>query len=278
MPRFIQFLLPIAVLTSMMSCTAEKQEDLSRLPMEGAENFRSLGGYKTEDGRIVKEGVLYRSGHLHDLTKADAALLHELEISMITDFRGPSEIEDEPDAVPDGISYKSYPIDIAGSDLRDKIISVIKGDSDMNMTAYMVDINRQFARDYTETYSQWIHALVENSESVPQVFHCTAGKDRAGFAAAILLRTLGVPYETVMSDYLKSNDYNAEYIEKTIKKIRVLSLFKNDGEVIRPLLTVDPQYLQTAFDTIDTEWDSFSNYIHQGLKLSDADIESLKNR
>jgi len=282
MPRFIRHILPaflaIAVFITLSSCSAETQPIPGKLPVEGVENFRDLGGYETSDGHSVKSGMLYRSGQLHDLTAADTEYLNLLGIREIADFRGPSEIEDEPDIIPEGVVWKSYPIPIAGSDLREKIISVIKGDSEMDLTWYMLDVNRQFAEEYSGIYGEWVHNLADNSDSSPQIFHCTAGKDRAGFAAALILRILGVPEKTVMEDYLKSNLYNAEYIEKTIKKIRVLSFFKNDGEVIRPILTVDQQYLQTAFDSIDAEWGSFDNYISQGLKLSEEDIRTLKDR
>jgi len=282
MPRFIRHLLPafliIAVFITLSSCSAEKQPIHGRLPVEGAENFRDLGGYETSDGHSVKSGMLYRSGHLHDLTTADTEYLNLLGIREIADFRGPSEIEDEPDEIPEGVIWKSYPIPIAGSDLREKIISVIKGDSDMDLTGYMLDVNRKFAEEYSSVYAAWIHDLADNPDSSPQIFHCTAGKDRAGFSSALILRVLGVPEETVMEDYLKSNLYNAEYIDKTIKKIRVLSFFKNDGEIIRPILSVDRRYLQTAFDSIDTEWGSFDNYVRQGLKLRDEEIRTLKDR
>jgi len=282
MPRFIRQVLPvflsIAVFITLSSCSIEEQPIPGRLPVEGAENFRDLGGYETSDGLTVKTGMLYRSGHLHDLTKADTEYLTRLGIREIADFRGPSEIEDEPDVIPEGAVWKSYPIPIAGSDLRDKIISVIKGDSDMDLTGYMLDVNRQFAEKYSGIYGEWIHNLADNPDSSPQIFHCTAGKDRAGFASALILRILGVPEETVMEDYLKSNLYNTEYIEKTIKKIRVLSFFKNDGEVIRPILTVDRRYLQRAFDSIDAQWGSFDNYVRQGLKLSEEDVRTLKDR
>ncbi len=282
MPRFIRnstaISIAIAVFITMISCSIEEIPISGELPVEGAENFRSLGGYKTKDGREFKEGLLYRSGHLHNLTKADSEYLTQIGVRSIADFRGPSEVEDEPDTIPEGISYLSYPVDVAGSDLREKIVSVIRGDSEMDMTGYMLDINRQFALNYSETYGRWIHNIIDNPDSLPQVFHCTAGKDRAGFAAALLLRITAVPVETIMADYLESNEYNAEYIEKTIRKIKVLTFFKNDGEVIRPLLAVDSLYLQTAFDAIDSEWGSFENYVSQGLKLNNEDIEALKNR
>jgi len=282
MPRFIRpalsVFLSLAVFITLNSCSAEKQPIPGEIPVEGAENFRDLGGYETSDGHTVKSGMLYRSGHLHDLTAADTEYLKLLGIREIADFRGPSEIENEPDIIPEGIIWKSYPVDIAGSDLREKIISVIKGDSDMDMTGYMLDVNRQFAEKYSGVYGEWIRDLADDPDSSPQVFHCTAGKDRAGFAAALILSILGVPRDTVIEDYLKSNLYNAEYIDKTIRKIRVLSFFRNDGEVILPILTVNRQYLQTAFDSIDAEWGSFDNYIRQGLKLSDEDVGTLKNR
>ena len=132
--------------------------------------------------------------------------------------------------------------------------------------------------NYTGIYSRWIRDLAGDSDPSPMVFHCNAGKDRAGFAAAILLRTLGVPEDTVLADYLKTNIYTFEYTEKTIRKIRTMTLFRNDGEVIRPLLGVDERYLRTALDTIDDEWGSFGEYIEQGLKLSKSDVESLKIR
>ena len=289
MPRFIRFSLVSAVLFTMISCSFEdrpipadlpsqEREALRRLPVEGAENFRDIGGYKTPDGHSVKWGKLYRSGQLHDLSRGDREYLLLLGIRSVADFRGPSEVEKEPDNLPEGIKYLSYPVDVAGSDLREKVISLIKGDAVMDVNGYMIDVNRRFAEDYPETFGKWIKDLANNPDLQPQVFHCTAGKDRTGFAAAILLRILGVPEETVMADYLKSNGYNADYIEKTIKKIRILSFFKNDGEVIRPLLSVDHQYLQTAFDAIDGKWGSFDNYVRRGLNLSDDEITALRDR
>jgi protein-tyrosine phosphatase len=275
MPRFVRLFLPLAVFILMSSCTADNQQTSS---LKNVENFRDLGGYRTGDNRRIKAGLLYRSGHLHDMGKEDEKLLKEWGIHSVADFRGPSEIEKEPDNLPDGIEYESYPVDIAGSDIREKIIAVIRGESDMDMNSYMLDINRRFVLEYSDTYGRWLHDLSGNPDPSPQIFHCTAGKDRAGFAAAVLLRILGVPRDEVMKDYLESNRLNEEYIEKTIRKIRILSLFKNDGEIIRPLLIVKPQYLQTAFSTIDTEWGSFENYVHQGLRLDESDIQALKDR
>ena len=148
----------------------------------------------------------------------------------------------------------------------------------MDMAAYMMNVNRQFALDYTGVYSRWIRNLAGNPDPSPMVFHCTAGKDRAGFAAAILLRTLGIPEDTVLADYLKTNIYTVEFMEKTIRKIRTMTQFRNDGEIIRPLLGVDKRYLQTALDTIDEKWGSFEEYIKCGLRLSESEIEALKMR
>lgn len=273
----------------MTSCDAEQRkipselpvhqrEEWRRLPLDGAENFRDLGGYLSDDGRSMKWGIIYRSGQLHHLTKDDLAYMERLGIRQIADFRSPSEVEDKPDKIPGKIIYKTYPIDIAGSDLRDRIIAVIKGESEMDMAAYMMNVNRQFATDYTGVYSRWIQNLAGNPDPSPMVFHCNAGKDRAGFAAAILLRTLGIPEDTVLADYLKTNIYTVEFMEKTIRKIRTMTQFRNDGEVLRPLLGVDKRYLQTALNTIDEEWGSFEEYIKRGLRLSESDVEALKTR
>lgn len=256
----------------------EQREEHRKLPLEGADNFRDLGGYETADGRLVKWGMIYRSGHLHDLTKGDLVYLSRLGLRRIADFRGPTEKDDEPDKVPEGAVGRDYPIDIAGDDLREQVIAVIRGESDMDVSDYLVTANREFATTYTPVYRDWLTSLAREEGALPQVFHCTAGKDRAGFATAVLLRILGVPESTVVEDYLKSNLYLAEYIEKTLGKIRLLSLFRNDGEEIRPLLGVDDAYIRAAFDAIDDQWGSFDAYVAKGLGFTEADIETLKER
>lgn len=257
---------------------SKQRADSQLLPLEGAGNFRDLGGYPTSDGRHVRWGIFYRAGHLHNLTNRDMAYLDGLNLSRIVDFRGPYEKNEKPDRILKGAIYLHYPVDVAGSDLKDRIMGVIKGKARLDISDYLMGVNIEFASTYTPVFSEWMLDLARNPDASPQVFHCTAGKDRAGFAAAILLRTLGVPEETVVDDYMKTNEYSADYIDNTIRKVRTRSLFRNDGEVLRPILGVEKRYLENAFNTIDEKWGDFETYVQDGLGLNDADIESLRDR
>jgi protein-tyrosine phosphatase len=226
----------------------------------------------------VKWGQIYRSGHLHKLTESDLGYICRLGIREIVDFRGPSEIRNEPDRQIPEVNYISLPIDIAGSDLREKIGRVIRGGVEMDMRVYMKDVNRQFVENYSHLFSRWLTGLARNPAWLPQIFHCTAGKDRTGFAAAIFLRTLGVPEEIVMADYLKTNSYTSELMEKTIRKVNRLSVLRSAGEILRPLLGADETYLRTAFDTIADRWGDFDSYLQGALGLTQSDVGSLKSR
>ena len=254
------------------------REEWRRLPFEGADNCRDLGGYSTQDTRRLKWGILYRSGHLGGLTPEDITLLERLKLRKVVDFRGLDECIHKPDRLPGGIESVHHPIDVAGTDLKMRITAALRGESELNAGEYLSGVNRLFATEYTDIYRSWILDLARNDRALPQIFHCTAGKDRAGFASAIILTILGVPRETVVDDYLKTNDYTADSADHIIRKIRRRSLFRTDGEIIRPLLRVEEAHIRTAFETIDAEWGSFEAYQHDGLGLMEDDLAALKER
>ena len=138
----------------------------------------------------------------------------------------------------------------------------------------MEQANRQFANEFTPQFRQFIHEVLD-ANGAPVLWHCTAGKDRTGFAAAILLRILGVPQDIVMQDYMASK---ALALESRKNQIRMLRLFKGDetADKIAVLLGVEQSWLEAAFAQIDATWGSFDNYVAQGLQLSPADIGRLK--
>ena len=116
--------------------------------------------------------------------------------------------------------------------------------------------------------------LAENDQ--PKLFHCTAGKDRAGFAAALILLTLGVPKETVLEDYMKTNAANAEYVNSYLGKVKAMSLFQADVEKLRPVMGVQERYILKAFETIEKNYGSVEVYLTEGLNISSDTIEKLK--
>jgi protein-tyrosine phosphatase len=129
----------------------------------------------------------------------------------------------------------------------------------------------KFADRYAAMFEQ-----IRRPENLPALVHCTAGKDRAGFASALILRVLGVPLEIVYEDFLLTNHYTAAKVEHTIRMARVFSLFRLDGERLRPVLGVERRYLDAAFQAIDASYGSFETYRREALLLSDADVEAFR--
>ena len=120
-----------------------------------------------------------------------------------------------------------------------------------------------------------IESLIENQE--PTLFHCTAGKDRAGFAAALVLLAVGVPEKIVIEDYMKTNKYTEETIQDYINKINLYSLGSVDAEILRPLLGVEERFIRAALDEIKQKYGSVENFIRDELKIRDESIIELKN-
>jgi len=252
-----------------------QNEDYRLLPMDGAHNTRELGGYKTTDGKSVKWGMLYRSDKLSDISDTDQAYLQDLGIKKIIDFRSKEEKEEDPDIIPIGIDYIEMPISVDGA-MRSKIEAVLKGETNKDVKSFLIDANKEFVSNYTDVYEDFLRNLIDDDG--PALFHCTAGKDRAGFAAAITLIALGVSKEDVINDYMKTNQFTKERIEEIIGQIELMTLYQTDAEILRPLLGVDREYIETAFQTAEEKYGSLENFIRDGLNISDEDIQKLRNK
>jgi protein-tyrosine phosphatase len=139
----------------------------------------------------------------------------------------------------------------------------------------MQQANRQFADEFTPQFRQFIHTVLD-ADGAPVLWHCTAGKDRTGFAAAILLRILGVPQDTVIRDYMASKQ---PALDARSKQLLMLRLFKGEdtADKIAVLLGVEKDWLEAGFEEIDATWGSFDNYVTNGLQLSAADIQRLRD-
>jgi len=255
--------------------SAFQNENYRLLPMDGSHNTRELGGYKTTDGKSIKWGMLFRSDKLSDISKADQAYLQNLGIKKIIDFRSKEEKAEDPDIVPKGISYIEMPISVDGA-MRSKIEAVLKGETNKEVKSFLIDANKEFVSDYNGVYEDFLKNLIDDDG--PALFHCTAGKDRAGFAAAITLIALGVSKEDVIKDYMKTNQFTEERIEEIIGQIELMTLYQTDAEVLRPLLGVEREYIETAFQTAEDEYGSLMNFIRHGLNISDDDLQKLRTK
>jgi protein-tyrosine phosphatase len=274
----IQFV-PAPTLVIPAELPAEQRAAHRLLNFEGIPNFRDLGGYPTEDGRQVKWGVLYRAGTFAESSRADLQGLEKLHLQTLIDFRSAPEKEAEPNQLPDPTGFTVVEIptlddgnEAMVAEITDRIESGNFEGFDPN--ELMLDANRQFASTFTPQFREFMQSVL-SADGAPIVWHCSAGKDRTGFASAVLLRILGVPQDVVMQDYMASKQ-NA--LEARKSQIMLLRLFKGDeiADKLSVMLGVEEAWLAAAFEQIDATWGSFDNYVHKALQLSDADIAQLK--
>ena len=255
------------------------EERKRRLDFSGTKNFRDLGGYRTVDARAVLWGVLYRSDQLQKLTNSDINHLTSLTLDRIVDFRAKHEKEEAPDRIPANSDIRIVEIPILDSSTeiwRDSHDLFLKDNlRNIDPVKFMIETNIELATRFTPQMRQFVHELFSTSGR-PLLFHCAAGKDRTGFAAATLLRILGVPMEVVMEDYLLSNQYYLSAYSWSLFLIRLMK-GKRFSNVVKGFLEVVPAYLCAAFEAIDREFGSFEKYVRNGLGLTDQDIKHLRN-
>jgi len=244
------------------------------IPLEGAHNFRDFGGYATRDGRSVRWGMLYRSDDLAELSASDLATFRKLGIRWLCDFRSESERATEVDRLPGSDAPVVENLAITAANLGDLRARILSG-GDEDYAQLLMDANREFATRFAYRYQTLFDRLAD-PRNLPALIHCTAGKDRTGLGAALVLFALGVPRETIFRDYLLTNHYAHEHIERTLLFIRFASFFRTDPERVRPLLDVRREYLEAAFAAIEASYGSVERYLREGLHVSNAERARLR--
>jgi protein-tyrosine phosphatase len=254
------------------------------LHLESAPNARDLGGYETTDGHTVKWGTVFRADELGKSTDADLDRLTDLGIKVVCDFRGPAEVTaDGADKVPAGVQVVSVPVFDASNDQNAKIRgAIISGDRAQQEQVFgsgraaqvLIDGGKFFVTDATarRQFAAVLERLADPRQ-LPAVQHCTAGKDRTGWASAVLLTILGVPRETVFADYLATNEYGKAQNDARIKSVSSLLY---DPELLRPLLEARREYLQSSFDAVDDQYGSFDKYVSKGLGVNKATLAKIR--
>ena len=232
--------------------------------LQGASNFRDVGGYRNADGRLVRRGQVFRSDHLAALTAQDLARLKTLGIGHSLDFRGEAESNATPYAI-DGVSRVALAIEptvIAR-------MQALAAEGVVPTTEETVDLMRETYRNFVNhnagTFGRFLkHLLAQPS---PQVFHCTAGKDRTGFAAALLLSALGVERATIEHDYLLTNQLYK-------RDVRIEG--SGHPHVMKVLWQVQPEFLHAAFDAVDAQHGGMQDYLRGAIGLSAAEMTELQ--
>ncbi len=234
-------------------------------PLQGASNFRDVGGYAAGAGHF-RTGRVFRSDHLADLNARDLQHLQGLGISRSLDFRGAHERERSP--------YRydflvSHALTVEPTILPDLAAMARQGQLDADTARKVMNKTyTEFVTQHSATFAKVFDQLLD--ADAPVVLHCTAGKDRTGFAVALLHRSAGVQMDDVMHDYLL-----------TRQLFRRPDLPDNKGlseEVLDILWGVEAQFLETAFATIDREYGNFERYAQQALKLDPARRHALLER
>jgi protein-tyrosine phosphatase len=237
------------------------------LHLKSAPNFRDIGGYRTADGRWVRMGLVYRSDELDRLSDADLARLAGLTPLLVVDFRTVKERTKGPDRLPPGAEGLVEDVLADAPPSYDKITDAA------GAAAFLADANRQFVSlpSARASYSGLFSRLPAASSAV--VYHCSAGKDRTGWATAVLLTALGVPRATVMADYLASNGYLADKNRATFAAMPPAAAAR-----MAPIMTVRAAYLEAGFDEVDRKYGSFDNYLREGLGVDNRALAQLKAR
>ncbi|WP_433608339.1 tyrosine-protein phosphatase [Prescottella agglutinans] len=272
--------LPGGALGSLGSGSADVHLDptprLASIP-----NFRDVagsegGGYEGLAGRHLKRGVIYRSDDLASASDEDLATLSSLNIKHIYDLRGETEISNPlvggPDKIPAGADYKHIPIEFG-----DLIALAQSIQSPEEGRQFMIDANRSFVSDPAkrEGFKQLLTEIA-NSDG-PVLFHCSAGKDRTGWIAALLLTIGGVQQQAVYDDYLLSNTYLAESNAATLAQIRA-ALGDQAALNLEPVLAVDKSYLEAAFEQMRADYGGPVAYLADGLGLEQMTIAKLAKK
>lgn len=243
------------------------------LPLQGGQNFRDLGGYPTRDGRTVKWGVLYRSGAMNGLTDADFLYLAKLGIRTVCDFRSTEERQAAPVRWPAGqmprVLADDYRMDAMGFDF--KAASSWTGEQARAvMSAHYPDMLERFNGQYRRMFEQLL------AGDTPLAFNCSAGKDRTGVAAALILTALDVPRETVIEDYVLSNRYFEPKKGLTQDDAASQAWRRLPPEVLQAFMGVDRSYIEAAFKVIDGHAGGAEGYLRDELGLDRAKLAMLR--
>jgi protein-tyrosine phosphatase len=233
--------------------------------LQGASNFRDLGGYPTTDGRTTRWRHIFRSNHLGQLTATDIEIVRALGVRSAFDFRGVEERAADV-CVVNEITVHSLPIEptvVAG--LRAELA---RG----TLTAPVaLELMRESYRNYVRHNTHSFRALFGHllEDRAPLVIHCTAGKDRTGFASALILHALGVADDVIAEDYLLTNQfYRRDATAATDLPEDVRNAIGN----------VEASYLAAAFEAVGRDYGDLETYLRDGLKLGTSEQTALKAR
>ncbi len=262
----------------------EIQEKI-KMVFETLNNARDLGGLTGADGRKIKKGMLMRSAQLYEASDADLEKLADL-IDTDIDFRTIKEIFEVPEPRMAGVRYVHLPA------VDDLMAGVTRDKQSDEEALRMLMVAPDLARDYmcmlyekflTEAfslrqYAKFVRILLEDHEKAV-LWHCTAGKDRAGFAAILILEILGVSRDQILEDYQKTNPYMEAEIRRLTRQMTDRGADPETSErAVRYLWGAMPEYPETVYRKAEEVYGGFDGFIRDGLGIRDEERTALRQR
>lgn len=250
--------------------------------MAGITNFREMGGLPAADGSTVRHGSLYRSGHLAEATEDDLAAVAALGIGSIIDLRTPADHAGDGglDRVPPGVAHHAIPVvDSSGhhADLREVIVagdqSVLDERFGNGRAAQLAGEGVAVMATEAEKIAVFAQVLqhVADAAGTPVLWHCSAGKDRAGWAATVIGMALGVPDDALVEHYLLSNVHRP--VADRVAHYAAIGL---DVTAILPLMEVREEYLRAGLAAVDAAWPTREAYLAEAMGFGPERIEALR--
>ncbi len=249
-------------------------QDPRILHLAGGHNFRDIGGYVTADGQRVASGKVFRSANLARLTDEDHDLIAALNIRVIFDLRDNRERKRRPSRHAKNARYEVWERDHTGSTAD--LIAALSAAGATAETSHqkMVDIYKHLAYEQAESYTELFRRIAKGD--LPLLFHCAAGKDRTGVAAALLLDVLGVPRETVVQDYLLTEHFFEHNIAIVMTDFDSHALNGVEQAIWAPMMHAERDYIETMFATIEAKHGSVKGFLHEAIGLSDAELDAVR--
>ncbi len=251
-----------------------------KIPFIKTSNFRDLGGIKTKDGRFVKWGKFFRSDAMPSFTEEELKRYASLNVAKVFDMRSSNEVKQAPNQLPDGVQNVHVPIfDEMNSSMFAGIEEKMrKGTLTEEEAAELLILgNRQFATEYAAKFRNILQQLLATDEAV--VFHCSAGKDRTGFMSALILSLLNVDRETIYDEYEMTNFYTKDKIRGMMEHAKAQPQFQGmEQKALAKLMTVDREFLQAAFDIIDSRFGGIDDYLINQMGISVQEREEITKK
>lgn len=252
-----------------------RPEPSRALLLQGGQNFRDLGGYRTLDGRTVRWRMLFRSGAMNRLTAVDFDYLSKLGLRTVVDLRSSEERNAAPVQWPNKTAPRIFAKDYSQAQLGIEADDITKLTAE-SARAKMAETYLQILDTFNDQYRRMFDQLLTGN--APLAFNCSAGKDRTGIAAALVLTALNVPRETIIEDYLLSNQQFRPELSTAANDPAFAAWRRVSPEVSKAFMGVDRSYIEGVFRVIDAHPGGAEGYLRDRLGLDHADLVALRTR